>query len=688
MLSHAESLAHHHDLWLVALAALACLFGSWITMRLYQRVRETDGARKRSWLLLAAVAGGSTVWTTHFLAMLGFRPDLPSSFDVGLTVVSLFVIIAGFGFGFWLAARPGRGPHIETGGAIAGLAIAAMHYLGMAGYRIPGVVVWEPGLVVASIILSMCFAALAVSRSSRPITRWCRYGAALSLVLAICTLHFVGMAAMTVYHDPAIFVPQLGMSNGLLALLIVAAMSLIIGSAFATHYIGASMQGEAQERYRYLARHDPLTNLPNRAHLSEYLCQALGRRILDGSDLAVVAIDLNRFKEINDVYGHSAGDKVLAAVAERLRLSLGPDEFLARVGSDDFIAVKPDCPDRAAVTAFASKLLARIVQPVAADGRMIGLSASAGAALCPSDGTVADDLITRAELALSRAKRNGPGQVCFYEPSMDESVRRRSEFALALKSALRNNELRLHFQPQHSVATIEVIGFEALLRWNRGGEHRISPADFVPIAEETGQIVEIGAWVLREACREAASWKRPVFVAVNVSARQIALSDVVGLVREVLFETGLPASRLELEITESAVISDLNHTLHVLRQLKATGVRIAMDDFGAGYSSLSVLRAFPFDKIKMDRSLMAEADRVPQAAAIIRAVIGLGRSLGIPVLAEGVETMAQMDFLRREGCGEAQGFLLGRPGPIEAFADVVRSSGPRAAPALRRTRVA
>jgi EAL domain-containing protein (putative c-di-GMP-specific phosphodiesterase class I) len=173
-----------------------------------------------------------------------------------------------------------------------------------------------------------------------------------------------------------------------------------------------------------------------------------------------------------------------------------------------------------------------------------------------------------------------------------------------------------------------------------------------------------------------------------VSARQIALSDVVGLVREVLFETGLPASRLELEITESAVISDLNHTLHVLRQLKATGVRIAMDDFGAGYSSLSVLRAFPFDKIKMDRSLMAEADRVPQAAAIIRAVIGLGRSLGIPVLAEGVETMAQMDFLRREGCGEAQGFLLGRPGPIEAFADVVRSSGPRAAPALRRTRVA
>ncbi len=688
MLSHAHSLVDHHDLWIVALAALACLFGSWITIRLFQRVRETVGARRRSWLVLAAVAGGSTVWTTHFLAMLGFRPDLPSAFDVDLTVASLIVVIAGVGFGFWLAARPGRGPHIEIGGAIAGLAIAAMHYLGMIAYRVPGLITWNVDLIVASIGLSTVFAGLAISRASRPIASWCRYSAAGALVLAICALHFVGMAAMTIYHDPTIFVPSLGMSNGLLALLIIAAMSLIIGSAFATHYIDALTQAEAQDRYRYLARHDVLTNLPNRAHLSEHLGQALEACIIDGRGLAVVAIDLNRFKEINDVYGHGAGDKVLAEIAERLRLTLQPGEFLARVGSDDFIAVKRDCSDRGEITAFISRLMARMTLPVSADGRMINLSASAGAALCPDDGAVADDLITRADLALARAKRSGRELVCFYEPSMDESVRRRSEFALALRSALQKNELRLHFQPQHSVATVEVIGFEALLRWNRGGEHRISPAHFVPIAEETGQIVEIGAWVLRQACREAASWKRPVFVAVNVSARQIALSDVVGLVREVLLETGLPASRLELEITESAVISDLNYTLHVLRQLKATGVRIALDDFGAGYSSLSVLRAFPFDKIKMDRSLMAEADRVPQAAAIIRAVIGLGESLGIPVLAEGVETMAQLDFLRREGCGEAQGFLLGRPGPIGAFSDVVCTSGDSAYLARRRPRVA
>ncbi|MGE0240167.1 MAG: EAL domain-containing protein [Parvibaculaceae bacterium] len=420
----------------------------------------------------------------------------------------------------------------------------------------------------------------------------------------------------------------------------------------------------AEGRIHYLAHFDSLTGLPNRNSFLDRLEAEIREACERKTQFALLSFDLDRFKEINDMFGHATGDAVLAAVAKRLGASLGACEYTARFGGDEFFAIVSPAHDPERIMEFADRILAAVRTPLSVDGNELFVGASLGIALFPDDARSGAELMANADLAMYRAKAAPGSKVCFFESGMDLRVRERRNLARDLRQALANEEFELHYQPQSRLADNQTIGYEALIRWKHPAKGLIPPADFIPIAEETGLIVPIGEWVLREACRTAAAWAEPYRIAVNLSPVQFSHGGLPETVHGILIETGLAPKRLELEVTESLLISDPDMALHMLRRLKALGVSIAMDDFGTGYSSLSTLQSFPFDKIKIDRSFVDKLDKQRKSASIIRAVLALGRSLEIPVLAEGIETKAHLDFLRKEGCDEAQGYFLGRPMPV------------------------
>jgi diguanylate cyclase (GGDEF)-like protein len=429
---------------------------------------------------------------------------------------------------------------------------------------------------------------------------------------------------------------------------------------------------KAERHIQFLAHHDALTGLANRNTFNKKLDELIEahqpRGLHDGSHLAVLCLDLDRFKEVNDLFGHAAGDKLLRTVGQCTTKLLADGQMMARLGGDEFAIIAPGLSD----PTQAGRIAERVLESLRAENENSAtatalISTSIGIAIFPTDAADRTSLMSHADTALYRAKAEGRGTYRFFESAMGEQVRDRRLIEHDLRYAISRRELSLVYQPQARTSDQEIIGFEALLRWNNSERGMIAPDVFIPIAEECGLILQIGEWVLREACREAARWAHPLKVAVNVSAIQLHNANFTQLVHEVLFQTGLSPNRLELEITETALIRDLNRALSTLRQLKGLGVRIAMDDFGTGYSSLSNLRAFPFDKIKIDASFIRSVNEGGQAAAIVRAVLGLGRGLDLPVLAEGVETAAELAFLSAETCQEVQGYFLGRPQSIDTY---------------------
>lgn len=424
-----------------------------------------------------------------------------------------------------------------------------------------------------------------------------------------------------------------------------------------------------QERISHLAHHDALTDLPNRSAFNAELSERLERAQKAPTSFAVLSLDLDRFKEVNDVFGHPVGDMLMRAAAERLAAE-SDGAFVARIGGDEFMILMPDDVCREEVLGLGERLVEAIGNELAVDDYLSRVGLSVGIALYPDDGADAATLLANADSALYRAKREGRGRVCFFESEMDQELRDRRLLVHDLRQALEQNQLLVYFQPQARMDG-EVIGFEALLRWNHPTRGFVPPDQFIPLAEENGLIIEIGEWVLREACREAASWPRPLQVAVNLSPVQFQAGDLEGSIHQILLETGLAPTRLEVEITEGVLIGDFTRALNLLRRLKALGIRIAMDDFGTGYSSLSYLQSFPFDKIKIDRSFISNLEASPQSAEIVRAVLSLAHALNMPVVAEGVETEAQRAFLAREACEEMQGYLIGRPDLIGRYLDLV-----------------
>jgi diguanylate cyclase (GGDEF)-like protein len=418
----------------------------------------------------------------------------------------------------------------------------------------------------------------------------------------------------------------------------------------------------AEARIAHMARHDALTDLANRALLREELEKALAR-VNRGERLAVLCLDLDRFKAVNDTLGHPAGDALLKEVAERLRRCVRDTDTVARLGGDEFAIIQAGVDTAQGVLPLARRIIESLSEPYTIDGHEAVIGTSVGIALAPSDGSTPDELLKSADLALYRAKSQGRGTFRFFEPEMDAHMQARRTLEMDLRRALSNGEFELYYQPLVNLEFDRVIGFEALLRWHHPVRGMIPPMDFIPVAEEVGLIIPIGEWVLRQACAEAATWPSGMKVAVNLSPVQFRDRKLVQTVVGALASSGLPGSRLELEITETVLLQDSANTLSVLHQLKSLGVRISMDDFGTGYSSLQYLRSFPFDKIKIDRSFVQELESREDCVAIVRAVASLGASLGMVTTAEGVENVGQLEHLRAQGCTEVQGYLFSPPRP-------------------------
>jgi diguanylate cyclase (GGDEF)-like protein/PAS domain S-box-containing protein len=423
---------------------------------------------------------------------------------------------------------------------------------------------------------------------------------------------------------------------------------------------------QAEERILHMACHDALTDLPNRAALDTHFAHVLEQVRARDASFAVLCIDLDRFKQINDLFGHSTGDAALREVSRRL-VAAAQGAFIARVGGDEFTAVTEQAPLPASAELLATRLRDALESGILVDGHSLDLDLSIGIAVYPRDGDDAHSLFANADAALYRAKQEGRGAIRFFTAAMDRQLRERRALERDLKSAIANAELFLEYQPQQH-RNGEIIGFEALVRWRHPEHGVVPPAVFIAIAEESDLIVDIGDWVLREACGRAASWNDHLQIAVNVSAIQFRRGDLQYSIAAALQQSGISPERLELEITEGVLIESVARATQVLNGLKKLGVRIALDDFGTGYSSLSYLQSFPLDRIKIDRSFVASLGREERSLAIVRAVIGLAHGLGLPALAEGVETNDQMEILIEEGCDEIQGFLIGRPRPIEAYA--------------------
>ncbi len=427
---------------------------------------------------------------------------------------------------------------------------------------------------------------------------------------------------------------------------------------------------------------DALTGLVGRDELRRRIAAQLGSAQRGTEGFAVLCIDLDRFKAVNDTLGHPIGDSLLKKVADRLLKAARQEDLVARLGGDEFAIVQVGAGQPEASESLAARLVDLVGRTYVVDGHMLNVGASVGVAIGPANGQDADTLLRNADLALYRAKADGRGMFRFFEPGMDAELRGRAALEagrsreIDLRRALALKEFDLAYQPQVSAHGGVLTGFEALLRWNHPKRGMVSPADFIPLAEEIGLIGPIGEWVLRTACAEAARWPEPITLAVNLSPVQFRGAKLVTIVTSALAHSGLPADRLELEITEGALLDNTETVLGVLNALRQLGVSISMDDFGTGYSSLSYLQKFPFTKIKIDQSFVRQMEESADCSAIVRAVIALGRSLGMKTTAEGVETEGQRERIRAEGCTEIQGYLTGKPMCAADAATLVRNMAP------------
>jgi diguanylate cyclase (GGDEF)-like protein/PAS domain S-box-containing protein len=919
------SLTEQYDLRLIFVAGLICIAACLISVNLFIRDSNAEKNRSLPWLLVAATVLGGGAWATHFIAALAYEPGFPISYDAGFAAISFLAAIGAVCLAMFVVHRYAA-PML--GGAMIGAAIAAEHYIGMAGLRAPAQLHWDAFYVVASVTIGMAAAAAAMRVLSQAPALRGRFMAVALLVLAICGLHFTAMAAVTLVPDPLIAVPGHAVAPSILAVLIATVTVLIaglgllgmivdnhlavnaareaerlrrsedhlaraqkiahtgsieqdlqtgaiawsgetyrifgldpnlpapVGEAFLalfhpddraawvttqwlahqaasagtlrdmprvslrfrivqpsgavrqvqheselvfdqhgapvrwigtykdvteayeaeeslklafeenpgpmwlfdletlnflavndpavvlygynresflkltlldivpqqdreaierairtnpaasgspshiwqqvradgteidvltywrnTTFCGRPAQlvaimdvtakRQAEARIAHMAHHDTLTGLPNRVLLHERLDEALLRVRRYKETLAVLYLDLDRFKNVNDTLGHPAGDKLLVAVAERLRTCLRISDMAARFGGDEFAVLQLRLAGPHEAGTLADRIVTLLSEPYDIDGQVIEIGASVGIALAPIDGETSEQLLRNADIALFRAKDDGRRTFRFFEPGMAASLRNHRTLERDLRNALGAGEFEVYFQPLVTLETGGICGFEALLRWHHPQRGMVAPAQFIPIAEETGLIVSIGEWVLRQACAEAVRWPNDLKVAVNLSPVQFKKGNLPQVVVATLESTGLPAARLELEITESVILEESKTNLAALHSLRALGVGIAMDDFGIGYSSLSYLRAFPFDKIKIDQSFISELGESGDCRAIMRAITNLGSSLGIPTLAEGVETETQFERLREAGCTEMQGYLFRRPVPASEIAGLL-----------------
>jgi len=675
-----------YDALLVLFSVLVAVLASYTALDMAGRISTASGRHARMWLAGGALALGLGIWSMHFVGMLSFRLPIPLGYDPAITAASLLIAVVASAFALRLVCQehlPRR--RLALGAVVLGGAVASMHYTGMAALRMQPGIRYDPWLFALSILIAVgaSGAALWIAfrlRRHMPRVHQLRVGAAMVMGGAIASMHYTGMAAAGFPLGSVCGAADSGIRGGALALPILVITVCVLAVALITSVLDMRLEmrtavladalGVANEELEFLALHDKLTHLPNRVLLEDRFAQSIQVAARQHGGFAVLFVDLDGFKGVNDTYGHQTGDRLLAEIAKRLRASVSPDDTIARVGGDEFVLLAHiDDPEDAGV--LAEKLVEALRETVCVAGHALHVSGSIGIAVYPADGQDQDTLMTNADAAMYHAKAAGRNAYCYFERSMNHQARTQQMLIQDLRAAQRNGQLQLHYQPKFSAADNVLVGAEALLRWNHPVQGMLMPDQFITLAEKTGAIVPIGAWVLDEACGQLAAWHAMGHtswsMAVNLSALQFCHAGMVESVADVLARHNVLPSALTLEITETTAMSDVEATLAIMTRLDDMGVRIAIDDFGTGYSSLLHLKRIPASELKIDRGFVRDLVEDSEDAAIVSAIVALGRTLKLQVVAEGVETAEQQSFLAGLGCDALQGYLLGKPMPAAQF---------------------
>jgi diguanylate cyclase (GGDEF)-like protein len=653
---------------LLSLALVVCSAGSYTVTVLLARALAAAPARRLYWLGPLVLSFGADVWATHFIAMLAFSPGPELYYEVDRTVVSILVGMAAavppLALVLW---RPRARSTVVLAGAGLGLAIGAMHFTGMSALRFCGAARFDMVFGPVALALGGGLSVLTLRLLLVPPDRPRAIRASWALLAAICGLHFSALLGHAISISggapPAQAQGLFTGESGWLAMLVAGVSGVIMAMAIIAVLVDRkiALMSQAQaEALHDFATHDELTRLVNRRQLRARLEALLAT---PGQGFMLHYIDVDRFKPVNSLFGHETGDRLLLQVAARLRGLIGPEDVLARIAGDEFLLLQPCAAAALPDTGLAAALVRAMAEPFVLEEGRLRTGASIGlVAGVAVPGMDPDALMGQANVAMSLAKQQGGGQFCLYDPEMSRELAARRQLEIDLGEAVARGEMFLHFQPLCAVDGTP-RGFEALLRWNHRERGLISPAVFIPFAERFGHIRGIGLFVLEEACRAAMGWPLDLRVAVNISAVQLGDDDLFDAIKTILARTGLEPRRLELEITESALIEDTERVSALLRAMHDFGLELAIDDFGTGYSNLSHLRDFCAGRLKIDRSFISGLRGNSDAASIVGAITGLGHALGMEVLAEGVETEAELRQVRAMGCDEVQGYYLARPMP-------------------------
>jgi diguanylate cyclase (GGDEF)-like protein len=693
-----------YSFWLVALSIAVAILVSLAALKLTARLAKGEPRSRLAWHVAGAFVMGVGIWSMHLIGMLAFSLPIRLTYDLGLTFASLAISILTSGFALAIAARSNLTlRRLFVSSLVMATGICAVHFIGMGAIRVVPMITYEPGLVALSVAVAFIasFIALWLAFKLRAGSSWkaraTRLGASVVMGVAISGMHYIGVAASRFSPD-AYCVGGVPLNNGWIAasigLFSVVILAITVFTAIYDSHLQTRTQARlhslrrANERLQHQALHDPLTALPNRVLARERLTRAVVAAEQDRRRVAVMAIDLDRFKSINDTLGHSVGDELLKEVARRLGRSVRGQDTVARIGGDEFVIVLPSIGEMSDAQRVADSIVTNLHEPYDLKSGRVHTSASLGIAFYPDHGCDSAELIARADEAMYFAKQHGGG-VQLFRPEMNVFTTERLELENDLRAAVDGKQFELHYQPKVDVKEGRVVGAEALLRWRHPTRGWIAPEVFVPLAEEAGLIVPIGEWVLNEACRQARRWElagvASMRVAVNLSERQFRQADLADKVKRAIEAAHVAPDLLEIELTESSVMSDSEDSAHTLERLSRLGVLITLDDFGTGYSNISYLRRLPLDKLKIDRSFVQDLATSEEVVSIVKAIIALAHALRLKVVAEGVESEQQLEILRELGCDQYQGYLASPPIAAAAFETLMTERGWTAPLDLNRT---
>ena len=676
-----------HSPILVLFSLLVAILASYTALDMAARIARSRGPQATAWLVGGGLAMGLGIWSMHFIGMLAFELPIPVGYDLALTAYSLGCSVAASTFALWLVShRQLPLQQLLLGALLMAAGIASMHYLGMAAMRMQPGIDYDPLWFALSLLIAVAAsgAALFIAhrlRGDSARTRSLRIGASLLMGLAIVGMHYTGMAAAR-FPDNAICGAAMGggIDTHYLALLVIATtVAVMVIALFASLFdhrmrMRTSMLSDsladANQRLRQAALHDPLTGLPNRMLLQDRIDQSMAKAKERQKRTALMLMDIDGFKAVNDVHGHRIGDQLLCAIAERISPLLDSNDTLARLGADEFVIVTLiDVPEEAAL--LSARLTGAIAEPFQVDGIELLVTASIGIALYPDDASNERELMGHASAAMTHTKQGGRNGHTFYTAAMQVSSDRQLRLLQDLRRALTREELILYYQPKLHADGKRVTGAEALIRWQHPELGLVFPDTFIGIAERSGLIIPIGRWVLNRACAQLKQWHQAGHtdwtMAVNLSAVQFTSSDLIEDVRQALSTHKVPPSSLTLEITESTAMRDVETSLKILGELTAMGIRISIDDFGTGYSSLLYLKRLPATELKIDRAFVKDLGPEGEDASIVSSIIALGRTLQMHIVAEGVETLDQQMQLQAMGCDQLQGYHFNPPLPVERF---------------------